>query len=40
MKALLLCLLLIMGAQSISKYDFNACRISSCNTEELNCLAE
>lgn len=27
-------------ALSISQYDFNACRISNCNAEEINCLSD
>ena len=26
--------------QSISQFDFNACRISNCNAEEINCLSD
>jgi hypothetical protein len=37
---LLFSLVFIIGVNAISKYDFNACRISSCNSEEQNCLAE
>lgn len=37
---LVLGLTLIMSVQTISHYDFNACRISNCNAEELNCISE
>lgn len=35
-----LLLLLLPLALSISQYDFNACRISNCNAEEINCLSD
>lgn len=34
----LLCLLWL--GQSIPKLDFNQCRISNCNSEEINCISE
>lgn len=33
-------LFLLPLALSISQYDFNACRISNCNAEEVNCLSD
>jgi hypothetical protein len=39
-KTFLLFTVLISLAQSISQYDFNACRISNCNAEETNCLSD
>lgn len=33
-------LFLLPLALSISQYDFNACRISNCNAEEINCLSD
>ena len=37
---ILLLLFLLPLALSISQYDFNACRISNCNAEEINCLSD
>lgn len=37
---LIFALALISSVVSISHYDFNACRISNCNAEELNCISD
>jgi hypothetical protein len=37
----LLCLTTLLAlCCSISQYDFNSCRISNCNAEELNCVSD
>jgi hypothetical protein len=37
----LLCLAaLLVLSSAISQYDFNFCRISNCNAEELNCISD
>jgi len=36
----ILLLLLLFSVKSIGQKDFNACRISNCNAEELNCVSE
>lgn len=33
-------LVLAVSVSSIKQYDFNACRISNCNSEEQNCISE
>lgn len=40
MKNLLLLASLLSAITAIGQYDFNACRISNCNAEEINCISD
>lgn len=40
MKNILILACLLCAITTIGEYDFNACRISNCNAEEINCISD
>lgn len=38
--AFIVVLLALQLAQAITKYEFNSCRITNCNAEEINCISD